>query len=85
MAAEPDLYPAASRLAGQIAEADAVVVRDLLAIAGGDIFGALAALTQAIGTIIAERAEPETRAIVIGATGIAVARAAVLRAAAGRG
>jgi hypothetical protein len=86
MAAERDLHHIAARLAGHLGRADEALVRDLLALAPPDIFGALGSLVQAIASIIAERTEPEARVAVISAVSIAIACAAVLRgAAAGRG
>ena len=76
---ESKLYAAASRLAAEIGEAPDDVVRDLLAVAGADIFGALAALTQAIGAIVAERVDAETRVAVITAASVAITRAGLLR------
>jgi len=75
------LFAAANRLSGEIAEAEEAAVRDVLAVAGPDIFGALAILTQAIGAIVAERVEAETRRTVVHAVSIAIGRSAGIRAA----
>lgn len=74
-------------IAAALPAADPRLVRDVLALCGGDLAVTLATLSTAIGTVAAERVAPEARTVVLSGVARVIAGAAALHAApaAGRG
>jgi hypothetical protein len=60
-------------------------VRDLLALAGGDLAVALASLSSAIAALVAERVATEAVPVVLGGVGVHLAGATLLRVQRARG
>lgn len=71
--------PEPRAIADALPVADAARVRDVLAAAGGDLPAALAVLSSAVATLVAERAPAGLRPLILAGVAHAIARESVLR------
>ena len=71
----------AEGVAAALPAADPRLVRDVLALCGGDLAVTLATLATAIGTVAAERVAVEARLVVLSGVARVIARTSALHAA----
>jgi hypothetical protein len=78
----PIIAPATPEgIAAALPPADPRLVRDVLALCGGDLAVTLSVLATAVGTVAAERVSPQARVVVLAGVARVIATTAALRGA----